>query len=140
VSELGDAERARKLFDWVIDHIVLVAVMVFLQWIVMATMCFGIIANTRNGSDAARRTSQIIQQNAKESAERSERSTEDRRILQEAIQCVIDQFAEHRITNQAVHDGIAKAMGVAPTPHTPLPERATEEQIMKVCAPFSNHK
>jgi hypothetical protein len=61
---MTDEERARRMFDWAIDHIRTVAAMIVIQWVVMAVMSFGIITNTRNGSDAARRTSQILEQNA----------------------------------------------------------------------------
>lgn len=53
-----------------------------------------------------------------------------------AIQCILANFAEHRATNQDVHDAIAAKLGVAPTPHTPLPQRLTEEEFHAVCDPF----
>lgn len=137
---MTDEERARRLFDWVISHIQLMAVMVVVLWVVMAVMSFGIIANARNGSDAAGRTTKLLKQNAIDTKDRTQSSVEDRRVLREAIQCVIDQFAEHRVTNQAVHDALADALGVPRTPPSPLPTRASAEDIMKVCAPFSMHQ
>jgi hypothetical protein len=53
-----------------------------------------------------------------------------------AIQCILANFAEHRYTNQALHDGIAAKLGIPPTVHTPLPARYSDEQFKKVCDPF----
>jgi hypothetical protein len=53
-----------------------------------------------------------------------------------AVECILANFAEHRYTNQEVHDGIAKALGIPMTPHTPLPQRFTPEEFTKVCGPF----
>lgn len=53
-----------------------------------------------------------------------------------AVQCVLDNFALHRNTNQDVHDAIAKALKVPPTPHTPLPDAPSDDKISADCAPF----
>lgn len=94
-SELQDAARARQLFDWVIKHIRGFAFMVVILWVVMAVMCFGIITNAQNATDAAKRTQAILEQNANETKIRSERSIEDRarlellvRTLAEIEECV----------------------------------------------------
>lgn len=53
-----------------------------------------------------------------------------------AVQCVLDQFALHRITNQAVHDRLAAHDKVDPTPTTPLPPMPTDAEVAEDCAPF----
>jgi hypothetical protein len=133
---MTDEERARRLFDWVIDHIRAMAVMVVVIWVVMAVMCFGIITNAKNGTDQSRKLEKIITNYNAGSLTARQENVAGREQIQRAIQCVVDQFAEHRVTNQSVHDDIATALGIEPTPHNPLPPRATEEEIAKTCAEF----
>jgi len=54
----------------------------------------------------------------------------------QAVQCVLDQFALHRITNQEFHDGLAAALHVHATPISPLPPLPTDQQVTEDCAPF----
>lgn len=133
---MTDDDRARKLFDWVIEHIRIVASMVVIYGVIQAVMVFGIITNARNGADASRHTQSIIEQNEADAKARTDRSIQDRKVLQDAIQCVLYQLAEHRVTNQAVHDHMAGVLGVDATPATPLPERANPAEIDRVCSPF----
>jgi cell division protein FtsL len=53
-----------------------------------------------------------------------------------AVQCILDQFALHRITNQTVHDHIAHALRTESTPISPLPPVPNEAEVAKACEPF----
>ena len=52
------------------------------------------------------------------------------------ISCELGELFEHRVTNQAVHDRMAAALNVDPTPPTPLPPRYSAETLTELCAPF----
>jgi ABC-type transporter Mla subunit MlaD len=109
---------------------------IILFWLVLGIMSWGIITTNRQGAKQSKKLEKIIQVTTERSVDARDQGAQQRDQLQRAIQCVLDQFAEHRVTNQAVHDDIARALRVPPTPHTPLPERAPEEQITKICAEF----
>lgn len=52
------------------------------------------------------------------------------------ITCLLGQLFEHRVTNQDVHDRMAQALNVDPTPATPLPPRFSAEALTAACRPF----
>lgn len=52
------------------------------------------------------------------------------------VHCLLEEIAEHRITNHDIHDRIAEALDIEPTIETPLPTRPTAEYIQRLCAPF----
>ncbi len=54
-----------------------------------------------------------------------------------AVECILDNFAEHRWSNQAFHDSLAQYLKAPFTPHTPLPNLPTNEQFMADCDPFN---
>lgn len=52
------------------------------------------------------------------------------------VSCVLGQLFEHRVTNQEVHDRMAGALHVDPTPPTPLPPRYDADTLTRLCRPF----
>jgi len=54
-----------------------------------------------------------------------------------AISCILDNFAEHRWSNQQFHDELGKFLHAPMTPHTPLPNLPTDEKFAEDCAPFN---
>jgi hypothetical protein len=124
-----DNDRATKLGNFLIDRSGVIGSIVIVTYLALGFLAYGIVESNRQGSKQSRKLEKII-------ADFNTSSNTQRNQLQQAIQCVLDQFAEHRTTNQTVHDNIAKALGVPPTPPTPLPERATEGDIMKACTEF----
>lgn len=55
-----------------------------------------------------------------------------------AVECILDNFAEHRWSNQQFHDSLADFVKAPRTPHTPLPNLPTDEQFATDCAPFNS--
>jgi hypothetical protein len=57
-----------------------------------------------------------------------------------AINCILDNFAEHRWSNQAFHDSLGDFLKAPKTPHTPIPNLPSEGEFAHDCAPFNKGK
>lgn len=57
-----------------------------------------------------------------------------------AVFCILDNFAEHRWSNQAFHDSLAAFFHAPTTPRVPLPNLPTDDQFTNDCAPFNHGK
>lgn len=66
----------------------------------------------------------------------TQRSVESQDFGLKAVECILDNFSEHRWSNQSFHDSLADFLHAARTPHTPLPNLPTDEQFNSDCAPF----
>jgi hypothetical protein len=54
-----------------------------------------------------------------------------------AVECILDNFADHRWSNQVFHDNLANFFHAPTTPHVPLPLVPTDAQFANDCAPFN---
>lgn len=55
--------------------------------------------------------------------------------VQQAAECIIEQFAEHRAANEAAHIAVAEKLGTGYRPDLE-PPTVVLEQLQKACAPF----
>jgi hypothetical protein len=54
-----------------------------------------------------------------------------------AVECILDNFSDHRWSNQEFHDSLADFLHAPKTPHVPLPRLPTEEEFAADCGPFN---
>jgi hypothetical protein len=54
-----------------------------------------------------------------------------------AVECILDNFADHRWSNQQYHDALADFLHAPRTPHVPLPRLPTQEEFNQDCGPFN---
>ena len=57
-----------------------------------------------------------------------------------AIDCILDNFAEHRWSNQAFHDRLGEFLHAPTTPRVPLPNLPTDADFAADCGPFNRGK
>jgi hypothetical protein len=57
-----------------------------------------------------------------------------------AVSCILENFAEHRWSNQVFHDQLGTFLHAPLTPHTPLPNLPTDAQFAEDCGPFNKGK
>ena len=55
----------------------------------------------------------------------------------EAVNCILDNLADHRWSNQVFHDNLAEFFHAPQTPHVPLPIVPSDKQFADDCAPFN---
>lgn len=55
----------------------------------------------------------------------------------EAVNCILDNLADHRWSNQAFHDSLGAFLHAPLTPHVPLPIVPSDKQFAADCAPFN---
>lgn len=57
-----------------------------------------------------------------------------------AVECILDNLAEHRWSNQEFHDSLGDFFKAPRTPHTPLPNLPSDEEFAQDCGPFNKGK
>jgi hypothetical protein len=55
----------------------------------------------------------------------------------EAVNCILDNLADHRWSNQVFHDQLGAFLHAPLTPHVPLPVVPSDKQFAADCAPFN---
>jgi hypothetical protein len=54
-----------------------------------------------------------------------------------AIRCILDNFSDHRWSNQEFHDSLATFLHAPVTPHVPLPRLPSEAEFAEDCGAFN---
>lgn len=54
-----------------------------------------------------------------------------------AVECILDNLADHRWSNQQYHDALADFLHAQRTPHVPLPRLPTDAEFNEDCGPFN---
>lgn len=94
--------------------------------LLVAVVCIGAIALVSTTAWNTYRLRQLTQQNVN-----------SQHFGLQAVDCILDNLADHRWSNQVFHDNLADFFHAPTTPHVPLPLVPTDKQFADDCGPFN---